>query len=1331
MDFERIQALDEAPLYEGERISLFRGRFGLNALPCIVKATKPGLATGDLAKSLEAQYRCAESLGQDICPRPLYFGPDADRLIYAYEDCGGETLAERMREGPMEARTALSIGLAIADTLWAMQRKAYIHRALSPCHVVLRPDGRALFIGLGNARALAARGVDDYALPLKLERLGYLSPEHTGRTTKTMDWRSDVFSLAAVLYALLTGSPPFKGRNRVEIIHDCIAGLPPAPSSLRPGISAFIDGVVAKAMAKNPDERYRTMAGFIADLRRAADAPEAEQAQGPGAYDEPEALFASQAQDGPGTTGLMERLQRCFPGDDAAREILMARFLSLPPDPSKGLEDMLLTLSAEGKARFDAAQGRWSLSEAFSRDRDYSAELYERLPVLLARLDDEELRFLECASVEGLSFDASAIAAILRSEENPESLLDNALKLGLITREGGMNLRYHFSHPIIRERIYGSLEQIRRSAWHSAFASRYEEVGRPDMAARHILADPLRPRRRAEVIKRVAIFLEAAKTYAITDPSQAFELAAKGIDLLGGGAWRDAYDLSYDLRRSYCYFASAAGLETEFRLQARELAAHALPEDATEASIAIIKGLVTLGKSSEAVDEGIRALRALGFRVPANPGPPRFFASWLYVRAVLYLRSDKSITEAPAMADARARKALRLIMSFGTSVYVVRPLLISSLVSLGIRLCMRHGSHPELASLLATQGMLECGLSSNYMLGRRYGDLADLLAERNALAGRYSQAKLLTASFVTHWTKPFKDTLDSLLDAARLGKAMGDAEFSSHAYATYLQYLLFSGKSLTAIAKELPEISGAVHSQRQDLSIVSVDASLAFIDAVRDGRCAGDGPVGGWPNWKACQDDINKQGLDAIVCDLALYRAMLAYAGKRISEAREAIEAIRPYWRSYAGQYPSAVLVLVDALVSSREASAAAARGERDARALRRLAYAARYFAKLRRVNPALYEGKAALTKAFVYFFRGRLLKSSDHFESALRQAHAAGQLLDEAVIASSYALCLEDSGRGALAAFQLRIAYNAINRWGAPLLAANLAERHPDLARWVKESSDGGAGGGLRYVDAETIIRASAALASAGSGAELHERIAGLCMEAAGARQALLWLPAEGGWTLVYDMLYGQDTLREPATSTKPDASGSEDGLRPGPFLAQEGWPAVHSALQAAAERQRLIIEDKGPGRGSSAFLPLVNSGRTIGIVELRNDLMSGAFSEDGMGVAETLAVQAARALENAELYQQLERKVSERTAELEEALRKVRALRGLIPICASCKKVRDDQGYWSQVEEYISARSEADFTHGLCPDCLKRYYDEYNEAQESDDGSTDEGPNDGTDDH
>ena len=70
------------------------------------------------------------------------------------------------------------------------------------------------------------------------------------------------------------------------------------------------------------------------------------------------------------------------------------------------------------------------------------------------------------------------------------------------------------------------------------------------------------------------------------------------------------------------------------------------------------------------------------------------------------------------------------------------------------------------------------------------------------------------------------------------------------------------------------------------------------------------------------------------------------------------------------------------------------------------------------------------------------------------------------------------------------------------------------------------------------------------------------------------------------------------------------------------------------------------------------------------------------------------------------LERRVHERTAELQEALEKVKVLRGLIPICSLCNKIRDDQGYWIQLEVFIRDHSEADFTHSLCPSCASQMY-------------------------
>lgn len=65
---------------------------------------------------------------------------------------------------------------------------------------------------------------------------------------------------------------------------------------------------------------------------------------------------------------------------------------------------------------------------------------------------------------------------------------------------------------------------------------------------------------------------------------------------------------------------------------------------------------------------------------------------------------------------------------------------------------------------------------------------------------------------------------------------------------------------------------------------------------------------------------------------------------------------------------------------------------------------------------------------------------------------------------------------------------------------------------------------------------------------------------------------------------------------------------------------------------------------------------------------------------------------------------------AELKEALLKVKTLSGLLPICAGCKKIRDDKGYWNQIEQYLKEHSDVIMSHGICPECAEKYYPELN---------------------
>ena len=103
--------------------------------------------------------------------------------------------------------------------------------------------------------------------------------------------------------------------------------------------------------------------------------------------------------------------------------------------------------------------------------------------------------------------------------------------------------------------------------------------------------------------------------------------------------------------------------------------------------------------------------------------------------------------------------------------------------------------------------------------------------------------------------------------------------------------------------------------------------------------------------------------------------------------------------------------------------------------------------------------------------------------------------------------------------------------------------------------------------------------------------------------------------------------------------------------------------------------------------------------ITESQYDIVDKDVPQEGDDDIDPLVI------ENARLYELAQ----ERADRLEKAQKEIKILRGIIPICTSCKKVRNDEGYWQQVESYISAHSEALFSHGLCPDCMEKLYPEY----------------------
>jgi hypothetical protein len=130
--------------------------------------------------------------------------------------------------------------------------------------------------------------------------------------------------------------------------------------------------------------------------------------------------------------------------------------------------------------------------------------------------------------------------------------------------------------------------------------------------------------------------------------------------------------------------------------------------------------------------------------------------------------------------------------------------------------------------------------------------------------------------------------------------------------------------------------------------------------------------------------------------------------------------------------------------------------------------------------------------------------------------------------------------------------------------------------------------------------------------------------------------------------------------------------------------------------------------------FAPLNLEGRTVGIIGLANKKTD--FNDNDAKIATGFGELAAIALQNSRNLDQRNRADEEKEkviGDLKKALAMVKKLSGLLPICASCKKIRDDQGYWNQIETYIKEHSEADFSHSICPECARALLDPKDKAE------------------
>jgi beta-lactam-binding protein with PASTA domain/tRNA A-37 threonylcarbamoyl transferase component Bud32 len=249
---------------EGGMAHVYRGRRLDDGTLVAIKILRDQYAHN--AEFVARFEREAQAVAQLSHPRMVQIfdhGRDGDVHFIVMEYIDGEDLKTHLRRlGPLDEARVREIGAAVCDVLEYAHRAGIVHRDIKPQNILLTPDGDVKVTDFGIARALAATGITETGTVLG--SVQYISPEQARGLGA--GWHADLYSLGVVLYEAATGMLPFDAETPIAIALRHMHEPPPLPRRDGARLGRDLEGIILKALAKDPDHRYRSAQDMADDL---------------------------------------------------------------------------------------------------------------------------------------------------------------------------------------------------------------------------------------------------------------------------------------------------------------------------------------------------------------------------------------------------------------------------------------------------------------------------------------------------------------------------------------------------------------------------------------------------------------------------------------------------------------------------------------------------------------------------------------------------------------------------------------------------------------------------------------------------------------------------------------------------------------------------------------------------------------------------------------------------------------------------------------------------------------------------------------------------------
>lgn len=223
------------------------------------------------------EAKSAASLDHPFICKVYETGEIDNKAYIAMEYVEGKDLKDKLDEGLLPLRDSLQMALEIAEALEVAHKKGIVHRDLKPANIMLTPQGHVKVMDFGLAKQILPKGEEAITKTLTqasiteqgaiVGTLAYMSPEQA--KGETVDEKSDIFSLGIILYEMASGNHPFSRSSAIETLSSILKDPTPAVSVKPKAVNPVLNPILRKALAKNPEDRYKSISDLAADLRKA------------------------------------------------------------------------------------------------------------------------------------------------------------------------------------------------------------------------------------------------------------------------------------------------------------------------------------------------------------------------------------------------------------------------------------------------------------------------------------------------------------------------------------------------------------------------------------------------------------------------------------------------------------------------------------------------------------------------------------------------------------------------------------------------------------------------------------------------------------------------------------------------------------------------------------------------------------------------------------------------------------------------------------------------------------------------------------------------------